>query len=45
MEYLIDTLSVNNAAEAMQAAVTFGQDELRAQAMEYIESNTEVESS
>merc|ERR1712150_101862 len=37
----IDTLSVNNAAEAMQAAVTFGQDDLRVHAMEYIEANTE----
>ena len=42
IEYLKENMSVITAAETMQAAVTFGQDDLRESALEYIEQNTQV---
>ena len=42
--YMLDNMSVNNACEAMQAAVTYGQDELREKTLAYIEQNTSVSS-
>ena len=33
---------METACEAMQAAVTYGQDNLREKAMKYIEQNTQV---
>ncbi|KAK2173384.1 hypothetical protein NP493_879g00023 [Ridgeia piscesae] len=41
IDYLIETLSVGSACEAMQAAVTYGQDELRNKAQSYVEGNTQ----
>ena len=35
-------LTVSNACDIMQAAVTFGQDEMKAQALAFIEQNTAV---
>jgi hypothetical protein len=39
---MLDNMSVSNACEAMQAAVTYGQDELRERTLSYIEQNTSV---
>ena len=33
---------MNTACDAMQAAVTYGQDDLKEKTMEYIEANTPV---
>ena len=38
--YLINNLHVNNACDAMQAAVTYGQEGLRDKTLKYIEENT-----
>ena len=42
VKYLNDTLSINNVCDAMQAAVTYGQDNLKKNALNYIEQNTQV---
>jgi len=41
VDYLIEQLSVGTACEALQAAVTYGQDRLTQKAMQYIEANTQ----
>ena len=42
VDYLIAALSVSSACEAMQAAVTYSQDELRNKAHAYVEGHTRV---
>ncbi|XP_041356623.1 BTB/POZ domain-containing protein 19-like [Gigantopelta aegis] len=39
-DYLMGHLTVSNACDIMQAAVTFGQDEMKGQALAFIEQNT-----
>ncbi|XP_068675832.1 BTB/POZ domain-containing protein 19-like [Montipora foliosa] len=40
-QYIGETLSVETASEAMQIAVTYGQDELKECCLDFIEENTE----
>lgn len=40
-DFLIDNLSVQNACECMQAAVTYSQQELKEHTLRYIEEHTE----
>lgn len=42
-EYLEENLSVQNACDCMQAAVTYGQEELKEKVLIYIEQHTEVQ--
>ncbi|XP_029198610.1 BTB/POZ domain-containing protein 19-like [Acropora muricata] len=40
-QYIGETLAVDTASEAMQIAVTYGQEELRERCLDFIEENTE----
>ena len=40
--YLAESLSVNSCCEAMQAAVTYGQEDLQVKALAFIEKQTQV---
>ena len=42
VEYLEENLSVQNACDCMQAAVTYSQDDLKEKTLIYIEQHTEV---
>ncbi len=42
VDYLIENMSINSSCESMQAAVTYGQDQLKNSTLEYIEVNTQV---
>lgn len=41
-QYLIENLTVGNACDVLQAAVTYGQDDLKNKTVEFIELNTGV---
>ena len=41
MDYLKKNLSVNTACEALQAGVTYGHEDLKANALKYIEHNAQ----
>ena len=42
VEYLEENLSVQNACDCMQAAVTYSQDDLKDKTLIFIEQHTEV---
>ena len=42
VEFLVKNISANSACDIIQAAVTYGQDDLKYKVVKYIGSNTQV---
>ena len=42
VEFLVKNISANSACDIIQAAVTYGQDDLKCKAVKYVGGNTQV---
>lgn len=42
MDYLVSNVSISNACDVLQAAVTYNQNDLKEKAIVFIEDNTAV---